>query len=154
MLIMAIIRKMICVVFIVVPGLVSTWWLCCGVCRVGRDLDSSCSLVCMSVCNPVEGIQCRIKSLGLFKGTVPLLRHILSRINSLGLFKGIVPLLRFYCRILSFCDSTVPNPWCLSLPTTISFPPPVRGRLLLVVAMIGWVILIVFVLLASCWFEC
>jgi len=29
----------------------------------------------MSVCNPVEGIQCRIKSLGLFKGTVPLLQH-------------------------------------------------------------------------------
>jgi hypothetical protein len=96
LLIMAFIRKMLCVVLIVVPGPVGTWWLCCVVCRVGRDLDSSCSLVCMSGCNPVEGIQCRIKSLGLFKGTVPLLRHVLSRISSLGLFKGTVPLLRLY----------------------------------------------------------
>ena len=90
------IREMPCVVLLVVPGLVSAWWLYCGGCRVGRDLDSFCSLVCMSVCNPVEGIQCRIKSLGLFKGTVPLLRHNLSRISSLGLFKGTVPLLRLY----------------------------------------------------------
>jgi hypothetical protein len=108
----------------------------------------------MCVRNPVEGIRCRIKSLGMFKGTIPLLRHLLSRISSLGLFKGTVPLLRLYWWIPSFCDRTVPNPWCLSLPTAISCPPPVRGRLLLVVAMIGWVILIVFVLLASCWFEC
>jgi hypothetical protein len=63
---------------------------------VGRDIDSSCSLVRLSVRNPVEGIRCRIKSLGLFKGTVPLLRHLLSRISSLGLFKGTVPLLRLY----------------------------------------------------------
>jgi hypothetical protein len=96
LLIMAFIREMQCVTLIVVPGPVSTWWLCCVVCRVGRDIDSSSSLVCMSVCNPVEGIQCRIKSLGLFKGTVPLLRHVLSRISSLGLFKGTVPLLRLY----------------------------------------------------------
>jgi hypothetical protein len=96
LLIRAICRNMHCVVLIVVPGPVSTWWLYWVVCRVGRDIDSSCSLVCMSVCNPVEGIRCRIKSLGLFKGTVPLLRHILSRISSLGLFKGTVPLLRLY----------------------------------------------------------
>ena len=123
-----------CVTLIVVPGLVSTCRLCCVVCRVGRDIESSSSVVCMSVYNPVEGIQCRIKSLGLFKGTVPLLRHVLSRISSLGLFKGTVPLLRLYWWIRSFCDSIVPNPWCLSLPTAISFPPPVRGRMLLIVA--------------------
>jgi hypothetical protein len=70
----AIIRIMHCVVLIVVLSPVSTWWLYCVVCRVGRDIDSSCSLVCMSVCNLVEGIQSRISSLGLFKGTVPLLR--------------------------------------------------------------------------------
>jgi len=96
LLIMALFRKMPCVMLIVVPSPVSTWWWCCVVCRVGWDIDSSCSLVCVSVYNPVEGTQCRIKSLGLFKGTVPLLRHILSRISSLGLFKGTVPLLRLY----------------------------------------------------------
>ena len=74
LLVMAFLRGMQCVTLIVVPGPVNTWWLCCVVCRVGRDIDSSSSLVCMSVCNPVEGIQSRISSLGLFKGTVPLLR--------------------------------------------------------------------------------
>jgi hypothetical protein len=97
----------------------------------------------------VEGIQCRIKSLGLFKGTVPLLRHTLSRISSLGLFKGTVPLLRLYCWIPSFYDFTVPNPWCLLRLTVASCPPPVQGRLFLVVTVICRVVLIVFVLLAS-----
>jgi hypothetical protein len=101
----------------------------------------------------VEGIQCRIKSLGLFKGTVPLLRHTLSRISSLGLFKGTVPLLRLYCGILAFCGSTVPNPCCLFLVTSASCTPCVQGRLFLIVTMIGRVILIMFVSLASCWFE-
>jgi hypothetical protein len=41
---MAIIRRMHCIVLMVVPGPVSTWWLYCVVCRVGRDIDSSCSL--------------------------------------------------------------------------------------------------------------
>jgi hypothetical protein len=95
------------------------------------------------VCNSVEGIQCRIKSLGLFKGTVPLLRHTLSRISSLGLFKGTVPLLRLYCWIPSFCDSTVPNPWCLFLLTAASCTPYVQGRLFLVVTVICRVVLIV-----------
>ena len=105
------------------------------------------------MCNPVEGIQCRIKSLGLFKGTVPLLRHALSRISSLGLFIGTVPLLRLYCWILSFRDSTVPNPWCLFLLTAASCTPYVQGHLFLVVTVICRVVLIVFSLLASCWFE-
>jgi hypothetical protein len=54
LLVMAFIRGMQCVTLMVVPGPVSTWWLCWVVCRVGRDIDSSSSLVCMSVCNPVK----------------------------------------------------------------------------------------------------
>ena len=100
----------------------------------------------------MEGIQCRIKSLGLFKGTVPLLRHILSRISSLRLFEGTIPLLRLYCRILSFCDSTMPSPdvcFCLEpLVAHLSFGGvcsrcrfDMSGRL------------VKFVLLESCCFE-
>ena len=47
-------RGMQCVTLIFVPGPVSAGWLCCVVSRVGRDIDSSSSLVCMPVCNPVK----------------------------------------------------------------------------------------------------